>query len=303
MPTTRDAGERRALVESALLALLMGAAAIAWGLLAGSRVILFDGGYLVAGVGLSWWSVRTVEVVARGASARYPFGRESLRPLVVLVQGVALLAILVYAAADAVLVIRGGGSETAAASVAAYGLVSALGGWLVARRVRSLCPDSALVDAEMAQWRSGVALSAVMAVGGGLGIALQSRVGAEVLRYLDPTLLLLACAVLVAVPVRLAASAVRELLETAPPADIADDVRDAVQVLCAEQGLSDPSVRTTLIGRRLDVDIDVLVPAGSWDVARIDAARHRLHDLLEPLGLDLWVALHPTHDPTLLKPT
>lgn len=289
--------ERRALLTSVYAALFLGTAAVVWGLVAGARIILFDGGYVLLGVVLSWLSLRTVAVVAAGPSARYPYGREALTPLVVLIQGVALFAVLVYAAADAVLLLTDGGSDVSAGAVALYGGLTAAAGWVLTVRLRRLDPHSELVAAERAQWMSGVGLSAVMAIGGAVALLLEPVVGAEPIRYVDPVLVLVACLLLVAVPVRLAVGAVRELLEAAPSEKIHAQVLDAVGQVRAEFGLDEPVLRETKLGRRLYLDVEVLVEPGRWDVSDVDRMRDRLRELLEHLGLDLWVGFHATTDP------
>ncbi|MEE3851368.1 cation transporter [Gordonia sp. LSe1-13] len=117
--------ERRALLLSLAVTGALGSAALVWGIISGSSVILFDGLYMLAGIVL----VAVSLVAARTAETRptpdYPFGRHGATPLAVCLQGAALLATLVYGASDAVAVIVNGGSGASAGSVVAYGIVSA----------------------------------------------------------------------------------------------------------------------------------------------------------------------------------
>lgn len=55
---------------------------LAWGLAAGSQMIVFDGLYSLVGIGLSAVSVAAQRTVAKGADASYPWGRETWEPVV-----------------------------------------------------------------------------------------------------------------------------------------------------------------------------------------------------------------------------
>jgi hypothetical protein len=93
--------ERRLLGVSMAATGALAALGVTWGVLAGSQIVLFDGMYSVIGLGLSWLSLRASALVERGPDERLPFGREALTPLVVTIQGVALLATCIYGSVGA----------------------------------------------------------------------------------------------------------------------------------------------------------------------------------------------------------
>jgi predicted Co/Zn/Cd cation transporter (cation efflux family) len=295
-------GERAALLVSVWAAALLGVFALVWGIVFESRVVLLDGGYVLLGLVLSWLSLRAVGVIARGPSARYPYGRESLAPLVVLVQGVAMLAMVVIAAADAVSTIRQGGTDSAPAAVIVYGLFTAVASWFVGRRLVAVDATSSIVAAEATQWRSGAALSCVVGVGAAVGILLGPVWGSTASRFVDPVLVLLVCAVLVVAAFRIGRDALRELTEMRAPTALHAAIDAAVRVTCAQFGLDDPLLRETKLGQRLYIDVEALVADETWDVARMDALRHALAERLAPLGYEPWIDLTLTNDPALLTP-
>ena len=99
---------------------------VVWGILSGSSVILFDGVYGALGVALTWLAMVASRLVAGGPTAKYPFGREALAPMVITLQGIALLGTCLYASIDAVMVIVDGGSDVSAGSAMVYGFISAV---------------------------------------------------------------------------------------------------------------------------------------------------------------------------------
>jgi predicted Co/Zn/Cd cation transporter (cation efflux family) len=291
--------ERRALGESIAGAVLLGTLAVVWGIAAQSRVLLFDGAFILLGIVLSALSLMASRAAAERPTARFPFGKAAVTPLAIAVQGVALLGTLVYAAGDAVAIIVAGGSDVAPGTVVAYGLLTMTCSYVLSRWLTHRAPDSELVAAEVAQWRAGALLSLVFAAGGGLALALAS-VG-DVVRYVDPVLVLVACLVLLPIPLRLLRAAGLELLEAEPPADVRQVLADAVTSVRAEFGLDEPFVRSTKLGSRLYVEVDFVVPEGVWDVTGEDRVRRALIGRLEPLGYDLWANVELTADPGLAR--
>ena len=130
--------ERRALHESIAGAAVLGALAVVWGIAAQSRVLLFDGAFILLGIVLSALSLMAARAAADVPSARFPFGKAAVTPLAIAVQGVALLGTLIYAAVDAVAVITAGGADVEPGTVLAYGLITmtcsyAISRWLTHR--------------------------------------------------------------------------------------------------------------------------------------------------------------------------
>lgn len=291
--------ERRALHESIAGAAVLGTLAVVWGIAAQSRVLLFDGAFILLGIVLSALSLMASRAAADVPSARFPFGKAAVTPLAIAVQGVALLGTLLYAGVDAVAVITAGGADVEPGTVLAYGLITMTCSYALARWLTHRAPDSELVAAEVAQWRAGALLSLVFAVGGGVALALTD-VG-DVVRYVDPVLVLVACLVLLPIPLRLLRAAGLELLEAEPPAEVRRVLADAVASVRAEFGLDEPFVRSTKLGSRLYVEVDFVVPEGAWDVTGEDRVRRALIGRLEPLGYDLWANIELTSDPELAR--
>src|SRR5262245_19782521 len=72
--------ERRVLMVSIVAALLLGTIGIVWGIASGSQMILLDGMYGIVGILTSWLLLRASTMADKGATRRYPFGREAVTP-------------------------------------------------------------------------------------------------------------------------------------------------------------------------------------------------------------------------------
>ncbi|EQM33670.1 hypothetical protein N601_09785 [Rhodococcus erythropolis DN1] len=114
MGTKEDSAtrERKALRYSLVVATALAVVAAFWGWISQSQVILLDGVYALIGMVLTALSLRVSRIADSGPTARFPFGKEALIPVVIAVQGMALLATLAYAAVEAVRVILAGGATS-----------------------------------------------------------------------------------------------------------------------------------------------------------------------------------------------
>lgn len=291
--------ERTALLGSAAAAGVIGTAAAVWGVVAGSGVILFDGVYTVAGIALVGVSALASRAAEQAPGGRYPFGRHAATPLAVAMQGAALVATLLYGVADAVGTLVAGGADGDPLGLLAYGVASAVLSAGVAAWLRRRAPDSELALAEVVSWRAGAWLSAGVALGGVVGTLLDRGGHATAAGYVDPVLLLLAVVLIAPLPVRLVRDGMHELLEGAPPPEVAHAVDAAVAAARAEFDLPEALVRATKLGRRLYVEVDFVVEPGPWDVAAEDRVRHAVVDRLEALPYDVWATVELTTDPGL----
>ena len=290
--------ERRALVVSILASAVLGFAAATWGVLVQADVLVFDGVYMLAGIGLVAVSLLASRAANAPPSARFPFGRSAATPLAVAVQGAALLAALLYGVVSAVGTILQGGSPVPATVLMVYGVASAAASWLVAVLVARTAPASELARAEVVAWRSGAVLSLVVAVGGVVAAVLRSAGRDGLADHVDPVLVLVAVALVVHLPVRLVRDGMHELLEGAPTGTLAAALDDAVARTRAQFDLPEPTVRATKLGRRMYVEVTFVVGEHGWEVDDEDAVRRALTARLDALPLDVWATVELTTDAT-----
>ena len=97
MTSPARSSDDRALLLSTWTSAGFAVVAVAWGLLTGSQLIVFDGLYSFASVALSLMAVLALRTARRGPDERYPWGREVWEPLTVVVKAAALGGLSVYA--------------------------------------------------------------------------------------------------------------------------------------------------------------------------------------------------------------
>lgn len=282
--------EHRALRVSIAAALGVSLAGIAWGVFSGSQMILLDGVYALVGIVVSWLLLRAASVAAREPTRRHPYGFEGVTPLAVGVQALVLLGTLAYAASEAFLTIRTGGSDVTAGWAIAYGALSgavALATWWWLRRHAG---SSDLLVSEAVTWRAAALTSAGMVIGFSVLAVLDGSSWDGAAPYVDPVLVLVTCVALLPSPLRLLRTTVGELLESSPGEPIQTAVRDAIEVATAGVDLDVTEVRVAKLGPKLYVEVEGAVDHTVTVVAEHEI-RCRLNAELDRLPFDIWLNL------------
>lgn len=288
--------EQQALLLSIATTAVLGTMAVVWGISAGSQIILFDGAYAILGLLLSWLSLRASKLVAAGPTKNYPFGREALAPLVIMVQGIALLATCGYALVSSTLSLFHGGSSVEAGSVMLYGALSTVGAVAIFLRLRGYGQRSELVKAEATQWMASAGLSVGMLLAFTAVWALSGTRFEGVASYVDPILVIVACLAFFPAPLQMVRDTLRELLEGAPPESVQNPVKEIVARVTAEEKLPEPVIRMAKLGNKLYLELDYLVADGQYDVADVDHIRHVMEDAVKELPFAVWLIVDLSTD-------
>ncbi len=291
------AREHRALGISMAYGMVLATVGIAIGVVTGSQIILFDGFYTFLGIGLSWMAMRVSRLVASGPTSRYPFGREALVPLIIGVEAVALLATCAYASFNAVLSILHGGDTLTSNWGVGYAIVSLIVPTAVWWWLRRMASDSELVRAEATQWLTGGALGSGMIVAYALAHALTGTTWTSATHYLDPSLVIAACLVFVAPPLKMIRTTFIELVEGSPDIDLRGPANEAVSAVSQNFGLRERNLRMTKIGRKFYVELEFTVPP-TWTVEQSDLVRDALAARLDALPHDLWLTVEFSANPS-----
>lgn len=287
--------EARALRLSAGAALAFAALGVVWGIAASSQAILFDGVFALLGFALSWLGMRAASVIEAGPTARYPFGREALAPLVVGIQALVLAGTFAYASVDAIMVIRDGGSDTAVGSALVYSMITLFGSIALMALLRRRQAGSDLVAAEVAQWKASVVFGVALTVGFAAASILTRTSAAAAAPFVDPILVIVAGLLIMPTPARMLRQAYRELLEGLPGQEVTEPIHAAVARLVADEDLTEPEMRIGKLGRKVYVELDWVLPTDSpFTISDADRFRRRLMDDLRTPGQYLWlnVELH-----------
>ncbi|HEY7989029.1 MAG TPA: cation transporter, partial [Lapillicoccus sp.] len=233
-----------------------------WGILSGSSMIVFDGLYSFASVGLSVLAVMALRFARRGPDERFPWGREAAEPVVVIFKAGILAALCVYAAVQGVVDIVAGGRDVEVGWAIVYAALATVVGLAVGLVLRRGA-GSDLVTAEAAEWLGDALLSALVLLGFVVAAVLVASDRSDLAAYVDPAMVVLGSVVFLKVPVTLVIGGMRELLVMSPPAPVLESLQAVVESVRERYAFDDAILRASKIGGRVDVEVAFVVGSSS----------------------------------------
>lgn len=290
VPAPDLSNERRGLRVSIWATGIIGVVGIVWGWLVGSQMILFDGVFAFIGVLVSMVLVGASAMAAAGPTRKYPYGREGATPLAIFIQGFVILAMLAYAAVEAVYTIRDGGSDFEPGWAIVYAVVTTAASVVVWLWLARIAGYSDLLVSEAAAWKVGAFRGVGMIVGFGVMAVLIDSAWDDAAPYVDPAMVLVTVVAFVGTPVRLIRGTVIEMLEGVPSDEVQAPVLGIVRDVRERFDLREPVVRMTKIGPKLYVEIDVQVDP-TVTVVQEHEVRTELQRRLHVLPYDVWLNL------------
>lgn len=287
--------EQRLLRHSVYATLFFALLGIAWGVGINSSVVMFDGLYSLVSVALSFLSLIVTAELEKPDDRRFQFGRAMLEPLVIALKSIGIAIMCAYALFAAVQDLLRGGVEVSAAWGAAYAILASAAGFVgwryLLRRGGQDCSD--LLQAEADQWYMDTMLSVAVA----LGFLGSSLLGLSpwhhLTPYVDPVMVIIIASYVIRTPAAMLLGAAREIVMTAPPGPLHEEVRRIV-LETLELPHEEVVIRQAKVGRQLIVDVGVLVRAGTGfvSVSAQDTLRQQLEDRLVTTGLAPWLTVH-----------
>jgi len=288
MPPPDTLLERKVLLRSIASTAVLGVLGIVWGIASGSQMILLDGVYAIVGIALSMLLLRASTLAGHSPSRRFPYGREAATPLAIAVQGFVLLGTLIYAAVEAVATIREGGSTVTAVWAIAYGVIVTIASVAVWWWLQRVAGHSDLLVSEATGWAVASLRGVGMVVGFVVLAALTGSTWSRAAPYIDPTMVLVTCVLLVWPPIGMVRDTVTELLEGAPSDSVSGPVMEAIASVRGQFDLDEPEVYMTKVGPKLYVEIDGTAGPGVT-IAQLHEVRLALLERLEPLPYEVWL--------------
>jgi len=280
--------ERHALLWSMAITATFGVVGVIWGVISESQMILLDGVYAVLGLLVTWLLLMASGLARSEPSRRYPYGRESLTPLVIGVQGFVLLVTLGYAAFDAVLTIRDGGSSIDPGWAIVYSVLTTAGSVATWLWLRARASNSDVLGSESTAWKIGALRGAGMIAGFTVMALMAGSALDWAVPYVDPVMVLVTCAVFIPAPIGMVRVTIIELLEGAPSAEVQAPVLAAIDEVRSRFDLAEPSVLMSKVGPKLYVEIDAVVEP-DVTVTQEHEVRLALAERLDALPYDIWL--------------
>lgn len=292
--------ERRLIRFSVICAALFAVVAVVWGVVINSQVILFDGLYSFVSVALSLGSLLAAGFIRSTDEARFPFGKESVEPLVITFKYLAIGAMCLFALFSAVSDLLGGGRAVNPGFAILYGAAATAACLLVYLYFRRSGGEagSGFVRAEADQWFMDGMLSLGVLAGFVLALVLGFTPLAAATAYVDPVMVILVSAYFLKVPAAEILRSGREILEMSPEEDLRHRIEEIVRGVEEEYRFDETFIRLSKVGSKLYVEVDYVVGDETRvrDVEGFDRVRQLLSDRLEEVELSKWLTISFTAD-------
>lgn len=258
-----DGLERRYLLVSAGGNLSIGLAGLAVSFASASQVILLDGLFNLTYFATGLFALRVARLVRRGDDERFPAGYGFFEPLTNGMKGTLVLGITAMALFDAVVALTSGGRAIAAGTAVIYGLFAAAACWILAwiTRTGARRTESPLVRTDAQNWIVNAAISSCVLVAFGAIFLMRGTRAEPLIPYVDPGAVVLLGLISISIPVRMAWSALMQLLNRAPSEGVTRTVRASLESALAELPVQELFVRVLQPGRTRMVWAHVVLPA------------------------------------------
>ncbi|WP_136246949.1 cation diffusion facilitator family transporter [Halomonas borealis] len=294
--------EQRALKLSIVMTLLVSSLGVAFGLLAGSRSILFDGVFSTIDAAMSTLALVVTRLIAREVSQRFQHGYWHLEPLAAALNGSILLLLCFYAFLNAVQGLMSGGHELAFGVAIAYAMVVATVCFAMTAYQRRLNRDvgSEFVRIDMHGWLMAGLITGALLVAFVIALILERTPYAYLTPYVDSLLLAILILAFLPVPIGIVRRAMKEVFLIAPSA-VDREVHAAMAPVMECDGLLAYSSHVAKAGRGHFIEIHIVTRpdfAAARGVGELDEIRTAIAAGLSIPAEHRWFTVSFTADPT-----
>ena len=278
--------EQNILTFSACGALFFAILALAWGILAKSQMIIFDGVYSFISLLLTGLYVYASKNIAKGRDEKFPFGRTQLEPMVIVVQSIVLIIICTKAFGSAINSLFSAGQEINSLSGMLYAVIGVAGcfiSWYYithASKAKSL--KSELIKTLGSQWLMDTMLSFAVLIGFFISHIIQSVGYVKYARYIDPLMVTVAVLFFIREPIVSLINGIRGILIMTPEETIYSASKEAINKIADKRGFEDIILRLGRSGREFIYEISFIAKDSnsSYSISQMDAIRKEVEGSL-----------------------
>ncbi len=301
MNDQHERAERKVLWVSAAGNLVIGCVGLIFSIISSSQAILLDGLFNLTYLATGLFTLKVARLVFKGDDERFPFGYAYFEPLVNGLKGVLVLGVSLMALVDALQTLLTGGRSISAGAAIAYGVFAASTCCLLALITRRGAERtvSPLVQADAENWLVNGAVSVAVLLAFISIVFLKGSTLDYLVPYVDPFLVITVVLLFISIPVRMAWQALMELLNRTPPAEILQQVQEAVKACTKHLPVQQLYVRVIQPGRTRMVLAHVVLPSDFQvgGLESLDALRARTLEVLQQAHLATILDMVFTADP------
>jgi len=300
MPESKKTRERRALILSALGALIMAALGFGFAFLTGSEALMLDGLFSLLGFAMTLGAIRISRLVYEPGTLQFQFGFAGFEPLFNIVKGMIIVFISILAAYSSIIAIRSGGREIEISWALVYAGIVTVGSIIVyillARAARKTQSPLLVVDAK--NWLIDGAITAAVLVGFLVIYFVRDTQWAWIVPYADPMVVLLLVVISLPVPYLIIKGSLKELLLGAPDIPLQNTLLEKLCLILGQQAYLKGGTRLAKTGRMVYLYVFILLDDRQPDpgIVKQDELRRELEAELKTVYNDIEVDIFFTRE-------
>lgn len=292
--------EQRALKISIFVTLVVSTLGIVFGLLSGSRSVLFDGVFSSIDAAMSGLALVVARLVVREASQRFQHGYWHLEPLVAGLNGSILLLLCFYAFLNAVQGLMSGGNELSFGIAVIYAVVvtAVCAAMAIYQCKLNRQVGSELVRIDMHGWVMATSITAALLLAFAIAWVMEHTAYAHLTPYVDSLLLSLLTLCLLPVPIGIVRRALVDIFLIAPSA-VDSEVHMAMEPIMKQPGLLSYTSHVAKSGRGYFIEIHIVTSpdfASHHGVVELDDIREQIAQRISIAPEHCWFTVAFTAD-------
>ena len=253
--------ERTALRASVIANTLLGILGIAFFWATQSQAILLDGFFNFIAFALGLLSLKVASKVKQPGDVRFNFGYYSHEPLLNTLKSIIILLICILSLASSISIIVQGGRLMNFGNGLVYASIAVVACFVVGLYQRHYSKRilSPLLELEAKNWMINGMISGVVGLAFLVSIFLQGTTWEYLTPYVDPVLIIVIIGLVISVPIRSLAQNVNELMQSAPPKSVQEEVSNLVKKILDQDPVGETRIRMAKLGRVFYIMIHVVV--------------------------------------------
>lgn len=293
--------EQRLLVQSVIMAIVFAVIGIVTGVLAKSQMIIFDGLYSLVSVGLSALSLLAMKFMSKNDYKKYPFGKDIVDPLVVILEYSVILITISSSIIGAIKALLSGGRAVNLDVALWYSIISTVLCFVMYFQFKNKSKkfSSGILVAESSQWLfDAIASAGVLVTFIAVYIFKYFNIFNSFLPYIDPIMVIILGAGFARLPIISIGTALKEVLDMAPEGELAQELQNMINQIEKKYKFKESFLRVSKARKTLWVEVDFVVDKDS-KIATIqeqDLVREEISQKIHHLGYDKWLTVAFTVD-------
>ncbi|RKF18796.1 hypothetical protein DBZ36_10410 [Alginatibacterium sediminis] len=274
--------ERKTLLISASLAFVLALWGISMALYTGSGVIMLDGAYNLLSSVMAILGLRIAMLTSEPYNKRYPMGYFAFEPLLVVVKGISILLLVVFAISSNIQTLLDGGREPQVGLMLIYvvpAVICCVLAWFFCQRAFEQKPSS-ILNAEKQGWLLNAIITGSIGVALVLVMGIQETAFGWVARYVDQVLVIVFSILFLRDPYLLVKNGMKEISLSSPDTELTQDVTHALKNQVSHAEFEVTQTLVMKMGRRWWVTVEVRSIEPHMSVKSYEAFRQELRAMV-----------------------